>query len=212
MGPSLGLAGKRQRWRRGPFVWEPAYNVNAPIKDVAVGALDQRRQSLSSVIKTTSYPAALTMARPSSARRATNNDAAQSKVAFLNEAWGGEAWMPEDVRAAMFNKNKRAGNQVVVYLARITKLAQKQDISLSSLWLPGGTLRDAVDRGPNAPRLTGDLAKEVYEHMKENAVPAVHSTDPSVYSEDDLIHEEDTVDEDLPQTPLKKPRRGVAPS
>ncbi|KAF4467224.1 hypothetical protein FALBO_5909 [Fusarium albosuccineum] len=169
-------------------------------------ALDQRRQSLSSVIKSTPYPAALTMARPSSARRATNNDAAQSKVAFLNEAWGGEAWMPEDVRAAMFNKNKRAGNQVVGYLARITKLAQKQDISLSSLWLPGGSLRDAVDRGPNAPRLTGDLAKEVYERMKENAVPAVHSTDPSVYSEDDLIHEEDTVDEDLPQTPLKKPR------
>ncbi|KAF5026759.1 hypothetical protein F66182_1178 [Fusarium sp. NRRL 66182] len=85
--------------------------------------------------------------------------------AWLDQQWGGDSWLPQDVRKVQHKKNRAA---VAKQMVRITKLAKRVGVPLHYLWdntPPRNYLRVAVTEAPN-PRLNAKIVSDVYCHMK----------------------------------------------
>ncbi|KAF4499624.1 hypothetical protein FAGAP_4174 [Fusarium agapanthi] len=74
-----------------------------------------------------------------------NPDGRDKNIAWLNESWEGLDWIPADVRAA--SKATKVSSGVLRGLKAISELATKRNIRLTSLWEPGGCLRNEVLAG-----------------------------------------------------------------
>ncbi|KAG5761071.1 hypothetical protein H9Q72_010817 [Fusarium xylarioides] len=66
-------------------------------------------------------------------------------IAWLNERWEGLDWIPADVQAVL--EKAKIGRNVLRGLKAISELAMEKNIRLTSLWEPGGCLRDVVQAG-----------------------------------------------------------------
>ncbi|KAF4996627.1 hypothetical protein FGRMN_4373 [Fusarium graminum] len=90
------------------------------------------------------------------------------RINWLDRQWAGNNWMPQDVRKAQPNKIASA---TVEYLVKLTRLAQRESITLASLWdesSPHGYLRRMVNNGASPPRLTYEMAYQVYRDWNES--------------------------------------------
>ncbi|KAM0201393.1 hypothetical protein ACHAQI_011350 [Fusarium lateritium] len=90
----------------------------------------------------------------------------------LNDAWNGEAWLPEDIRRLQKGSSGGRVRQtppigVCRPLNDITKLAMTKGLSqqqLHSLWRPGGHLRQAL-AGKTGPRSNGSLTEKIAKEI-----------------------------------------------
>ncbi|RMJ07689.1 hypothetical protein CDV36_012709 [Fusarium kuroshium] len=103
----------------------------------------------------------------------------QADAVWLDAEWGGNGWIPVDVRAGLSTVGlDEPSGEVVRFMRKITEAAKNQCVLLPSLWEPGGALRVAVDRevarktenirnrqSPPEPHLTGRIAKQVYQSI-----------------------------------------------
>ncbi|KAF5678613.1 hypothetical protein FHETE_1165 [Fusarium heterosporum] len=90
------------------------------------------------------------------------------RINWLDQKWGGNDWMPQDVRKAQTSK---IGSATIQHLVKLTRLAQRENIPLASLWdetSPHGHLRRAVNKGASPPRLTYEMTYQVYRDWNES--------------------------------------------
>ncbi|KAH6962926.1 hypothetical protein DER45DRAFT_534160 [Fusarium avenaceum] len=114
------------------------------------------------------------------------------RITWLDNQWGDGSWIPADVRQAQPNKAPIAA-ETIRYLVKITKIAQRENVALASLWdnnSPYHFLREAVNQGNNPPRLLSSMAAQVYKDWNKRtgelgASDNVSDPEPSDDSEDD---------------------------
>ncbi|KAM0242860.1 hypothetical protein ACHAP5_007194 [Fusarium lateritium] len=114
------------------------------------------------------------------------------RINWLDRQWGGSSWLPEDVRRSQSSSLPIAG-ATVKYLVKITKIAQRENVALASLWSHDSQynfLRQAVNKGNSPPRLLSTMAAQVYKdwNMMTGELGAsdnVSDPEPDVDSEDD---------------------------
>ncbi|KAM0290848.1 hypothetical protein ACHAO9_004775 [Fusarium lateritium] len=114
------------------------------------------------------------------------------RINWLDRQWGGSSWLPEDVRRSQPSSLPIAG-ATVKYLVKITKIAQRENVALASLWdydSQYNFLRQAVNKGNNPPRLLSNMAAQVYKDWNGmtgelGASDHVSDHEPGLDSEDD---------------------------
>lgn len=105
---------------------------------------------------------------------------------WLDNAWGGSSWLPQDLRDGVASQ-PAAG--VLAALIDITKWARQNSVQLDSLWPQGGALREAVSRDfeerqrvriprsrPLKPYLSVQLAKGVLNSLRQSTPSAEPSS------------------------------------
>ncbi|KIL83946.1 hypothetical protein FAVG1_12853 [Fusarium avenaceum] len=121
--------------------------------------------------------------RPRADRNEAYSRKKQQLKEWLDTAWGGDSWLPTDLRQglASFGLAEPAAG-VTVALKDITRLTQRDSLHLDSLWHQGGILREAVSRDlqerankpsaarsrPLKPHLTAAIAKSVLSSLRQS--------------------------------------------
>jgi hypothetical protein len=139
------------------------------------------------------------------------------RVTWLDHQWGGNSWVPGDVRQAQPNQAPIAG-ETVRYLVKVTKIAQRENVALESLWDNNSSynfLRQAVNKGNNPPRLLSNMAAQVYKDWNKRtgelgASDNVSDLEPELDSEDDTTKSKQEVSDSESESDAGEKTKAVA--
>lgn len=87
-------------------------------------------------------------------------------IAVLDEKWGGNGWIPLDIRRTLNRPNSPA-RDTCKFLWQITVIALSHDLHLPSLWAPNGLLRAGLQSETGNLTLTASLTKKILEGMRK---------------------------------------------
>ncbi|KAI8710942.1 hypothetical protein NCS52_01523100 [Fusarium sp. LHS14.1] len=139
---------------------------------------------------------ALPIAEARMAKRKRKAERFEKIAEELDKAWAGPGWLPPDVRSKCVLG--APSGVVITSMAKITNLARGHGKALSSLWAPGGLLREIVDDGNNPPQLTGPMAQQALDHASRTW----GTNDSEVFVTDGSSKDEDEEEEENNQDSL----------